>query len=57
MNCVEWLQELSEVKNWSNKIRQALLHHIKMTSRERVLLKNYQKEFAWIHQVLFSTDF
>jgi len=53
----EWLQTLDEVKSWSNKLRQLLLNHTTMTVEDQMVLKKYRKEFAWIHQVLFSTDF
>lgn len=53
----EWLQTLDEVKTWSNKLRQLLLNHTTMTAEDQMVLKNYRKEFAWIHQILFSTHF
>lgn len=53
----EWLQTLDEVKTWSNKLRQLLLNHTAMTVEDQMVLKKYRKEFAWIHQILFSTHF
>ena len=53
----EWLQTLDEVKTWSNKLRQLLLNHTTMTVEDQMVLKKYRKEFAWIHQVLFASDF
>lgn len=53
----EMSQELNEVKDWSKRLQQILLQDSTMTINEKVLLKNYRKEFSWIHQIIFSENF